>query len=107
MCVVCGCVVSAVFFLVGDGINHPLSQQVKMDKIAKNMIPNANSAERNPKVQCDIHKEKYRSCEYFDTQMLPRVAEKFTKNVACVFQEGKIRKERKLNCLSVCLSVCM
>ncbi len=38
-----------------DGI-HPLSQQVKMDEIAKNMIPNANSAERNPKAQCDIHK---------------------------------------------------
>jgi hypothetical protein len=41
-------VVSAVFFLVGDGINHPLSQQVKMDKIAKNMIPNANSAKKKP-----------------------------------------------------------
>jgi hypothetical protein len=43
LCVVCGCVISAVLFFVGDGINHPLSQQVKMDKIAKNMIPNANS----------------------------------------------------------------
>jgi hypothetical protein len=30
----------------GDGINHPLSQQVKMDEIAKNMIPNANSAKK-------------------------------------------------------------
>jgi hypothetical protein len=38
-----------------------------MGKIAKNMIPNANSAERNPKAQCDIHKEKYGSFEYFDT----------------------------------------
>ncbi len=28
--------------------NHPLSQQVKMDEIAKNMIPNANSAEKSP-----------------------------------------------------------
>jgi hypothetical protein len=37
--------------------NRSLSQQVKMDKIAKNMIPNANSAERNPKSQCDIHKK--------------------------------------------------
>jgi hypothetical protein len=40
-------VISAVLFLVGDGINHPLSQQVKMDKIAKNMIPNANCAKKN------------------------------------------------------------
>jgi hypothetical protein len=39
-------VISAVLFLVGDGINHPLSQQVKIDKIAKNMIPNANSAKK-------------------------------------------------------------
>jgi hypothetical protein len=62
LCVVCRCVVSAVLFLVGDGINHPLSQQVKMDEIAKNMIPNAKSAERNPKAQCDIHKEKYVLC---------------------------------------------
>jgi hypothetical protein len=51
------CVISAVLFLVGDGINHLPSQQVKMDEIAKNMIPNANSAERNPKAQCDIHKK--------------------------------------------------
>ncbi len=36
---------------MGDGINHPLSQQVKMDEIAKDMIPNAHSEERNPKVQ--------------------------------------------------------
>ncbi len=43
---VCGCVISAVLFLVGDGINHPLSQQVKTDEIAKNMIPNANSAKK-------------------------------------------------------------
>jgi hypothetical protein len=71
-------------FLVDDGINHSLSQQVKMDKIAKNMIPNANSVERNPKVQCDIHKEKYGSCVYFDMQMLLRVVHTFTKNVACV-----------------------
>ncbi len=63
LCVVCGCVISAVLFLVGGGINHPLSQQVKMDEIAKNMIPNTNSAERNLKVQCDIHKEKYGSWE--------------------------------------------
>ncbi len=55
VCVVCGCVISAVFFLVGDGINHPLPQQVEMDKIAKKVIPNAHSAERNPKGQCDIH----------------------------------------------------
>jgi hypothetical protein len=39
-------VISAVLFLVGDGSNHPLSQKVKMDVIAKNMIPNANSAEK-------------------------------------------------------------
>ncbi len=38
----------AVFFLVGEGINYPLSHQVKMDEVAKNMIRNANSAERNP-----------------------------------------------------------
>jgi hypothetical protein len=72
------------FFLVGDGINHPLSQQVKINEIAKNMIPNANSAERNPKVQCDIHKERYGSCVYFDMEMLPRMTQTFTKNVACV-----------------------
>jgi hypothetical protein len=28
--------------------NHPLSQQVKMDEIAKKEIPNANSAKKNP-----------------------------------------------------------
>jgi hypothetical protein len=55
-----------------------------MDKIAKNMIPNTNSAERNPKAQCDIHKERFGLCVYFDTEMLPRVAHTFTKNVACV-----------------------
>jgi hypothetical protein len=71
-------------FLVGEGIKHPLSQQGKMDKIAKNMIPNAGSAERNPKAQCDIHQGKYGPCVYFDTQMLPRVAHTFTKKVACV-----------------------
>jgi hypothetical protein len=60
----------------------PLSQQVKMDKIAKNMIPNAHSAERNPKVQCDIHQGKYGP--YFDMQMLPRVEHTFTKNIACL-----------------------
>ncbi len=80
----CGCVTSAVFFLVGDGINHPLSQQVKMDEIAKNMIPNTNSAESNPKAQCDILKENYGLCVYFDMQMLSRVAHTFTKNVVCV-----------------------
>ncbi len=58
-----------------------------MDKIAKNVIPNANSAERNPKAQCDIHKEKYGSCVYFDMQMLPHVAHTFTKNVACIIYE--------------------
>jgi hypothetical protein len=42
------CDISSAFYLVGDGINHPLSQQVKMDHIAKNMIPNANSAEKKP-----------------------------------------------------------
>jgi hypothetical protein len=48
----CGCVLCVdvgypqCFFLVGDGINHPLSQQVKMDKIAKNMVPNTNSAKK-------------------------------------------------------------
>jgi hypothetical protein len=69
---------------VGDGINHPLSHQVKMNKIAKNMICNANSAERNSNVQCDIHAEKYRLCVYFDTLMIPLVAHTFAKNVACV-----------------------
>ncbi len=81
MCCVWMCSISSAFF-VGDGINHPLSQQVKMDKIAKNMIPNANSAKRNPKAQCDIHKKKHGLCVYFDTQMLPRVAHTFTTNVA-------------------------
>jgi hypothetical protein len=28
------------------GLGDPLSQQVKMDEIAKNMIPNANSAKK-------------------------------------------------------------
>jgi hypothetical protein len=84
LCVVCGCVISAVFFLVSDGIKHPLSQQVKIHKIAKNMIPNANFAERKPKEKCDIHKEKYGSCGYFNTQMLPRVTHTFTKNIVCV-----------------------
>ena len=55
-----------------------------MDKIAKDMIPNANSAERNPQAQCDIHKQKYGLCVYFDMQMLPRVAHTFPKNIACV-----------------------
>jgi hypothetical protein len=50
-----------------------------MDEIAKNMIPNANSAERNPTAQCDIHKEKYGLCVYFDMQMLLCVAHTFTK----------------------------
>jgi hypothetical protein len=52
-----------------------------MDKIAKNMIPNANSAEKKPKAQCDIHKERYGSCVYFDTEMLPHVAHTFTKTL--------------------------
>jgi hypothetical protein len=39
-------VILAGLFFVGGSINHPLSHQVKMDKIAKNMIPNANSAEK-------------------------------------------------------------
>jgi hypothetical protein len=39
-------VILAGFFFVGEGINHPLSCQVKMDEIAKNMIPNANSAKK-------------------------------------------------------------
>ncbi len=76
--------VLAGFFLVGDSSNHPLSHQVKMNKIAKNMIPNANSAEKNPNAQCDIHKEKYKLCVYFDMLMLPRVAHTFTENVVCV-----------------------
>jgi hypothetical protein len=45
-------------------LSHPLSQQVKMDEIAKNMIPNALSAERNPKVKCDIHQGKYGLCVF-------------------------------------------
>jgi hypothetical protein len=74
-----------------------------MDKITKNMIPNAHSAERNQKVQCDIHQVKYGPCAYFDSQMLPLyfdtqlltpVAHTFTKNVACklhgsIFCDGK------------------
>jgi hypothetical protein len=68
---------------VGDGINHPLSHQVKMDEIAKNMIPNTNFAERNSNAQC-IHTEKYGLCVYFNMLMLPRVAHTFRKNVACV-----------------------
>jgi hypothetical protein len=56
-------------------VNHTHSQQVKMDEIAKNMIPNADSAERNTKAHCDIHKERYRSRVYFDMEkMLPHVA---------------------------------
>jgi hypothetical protein len=39
-------VILAGLFFVGDGINHPLSHQVKMDKIAKKLIPNANSAKK-------------------------------------------------------------
>jgi hypothetical protein len=71
LCVVCGCVISAVLFLVGDGINHPLSQQVKMDKVAKNMIPNAHSEERNPKAQCDIHQGKYGLCDILTRKCYP------------------------------------
>jgi hypothetical protein len=40
-------VILAGLFFVGDDINHPLSHQVKMDKIAKKMIPNANSAKKS------------------------------------------------------------
>jgi hypothetical protein len=39
-------VILAGLFFVGDGINHPLSRQVKMDEIAKNMISNAKSAKK-------------------------------------------------------------
>ncbi len=81
---VCGCVISAVHFLVGDGINHPLSQQVKMDKIAKNMILNANSAKKKQMHSVILARKKYESCVYFDTLMLPRVALTFAKTVACV-----------------------
>jgi hypothetical protein len=42
-------VISAVLFLVVDGVNHPISRQVKMDKITKNMIPNASSAKKQAK----------------------------------------------------------
>ncbi len=38
---------------MADGINQPLSRQVKMDKIAKNMISNANSAKKS-KMDCVI-----------------------------------------------------
>ncbi len=74
----------AGLFLVSNSINHPLSHQVKMDKITKNMILNANLAERNPNAQCDIHTKKCGSCIYFDMLMLPRVAHTFTKNISCV-----------------------
>jgi hypothetical protein len=53
-----------------------------MDEIAKNMITNTKSAEKKPNAQCDICLEKYKSCVYFDTLMLPRVALTFTKTVA-------------------------
>jgi hypothetical protein len=56
-----------------------------MDKIAKNMIPNAHSAESNPKAQCDIHQGKYRLCVHFDTQTLPHVAHTFTKMLHVYF----------------------
>ncbi len=38
LCVVCRCVISAVFFFVGDCVNQSLSQQVKMDEIAKRFL---------------------------------------------------------------------
>jgi hypothetical protein len=79
------CVISAVLFLVGDSIYHPLSQQVKTDEIAKNMIPNANSAERNPKAQCVIRKENTDHVYIFTRKvMLPCVAHTFTKTL-CVY----------------------
>ncbi len=74
MCCVWMCDSSSAFF-VGDCVNLSLTQQVKIDEIAKNMIPNAHSAEINQKWQCDIHQEKYGPCVNFDTQMLP----------ACIF----------------------
>ncbi len=73
----CGCVLCVdvwyqqCFFLVGDGINHPLSQQVKMDKIDKHMILNAHSAEKKQKCSVIFTREKYGPCVYFDMQMLP------------------------------------
>jgi hypothetical protein len=84
LCVVCGCVISAVFLLVGDGINHPLSQQVKMNKIAKNMIPSANSAERNQKRSVTFTRKNTDRGYILTQKMLPRVAHTFTKNVAWV-----------------------
>jgi hypothetical protein len=61
-----------------------------MDEIAKNMIPNANFAERNPTAQCDVHKERYGSCVCFDTEMLPGVAHTFTKKCcACIIYKKK------------------
>ena len=35
--------------MLGDWFNQLLSQQMKMDKIAKNMVPNAHSAGKEPK----------------------------------------------------------
>jgi hypothetical protein len=61
-----------------------------MDKIAKNMIPNAHFAERNPKAQCDIHQGKYGPCVYFDTQMLTRVAHTFIKTLRVYNLQGTI-----------------
>jgi hypothetical protein len=76
-------------------VNHPLSQQVKMDEITKNMIPNAHSAERGPKVQCDIHQGKYGQCDiltckcypcvYFDMQLLTCVGTHiYKKRCVCI-----------------------
>ncbi len=81
---------------MGDGINYPLSHQVKIDKIAKNMIPNANSAERNPNAQCDTHTEEYGSCVYFDMLMLPHVAHTFTKTLHVYnLQDAMFRDDKK------------
>ncbi len=41
---------------------------MKMDEIAKNMIPNANSAKKNPNAWCDICTEKYESFVVRDRQ---------------------------------------
>jgi hypothetical protein len=94
VCCVWMCDISSVF-LVGDGINYPLSQQVKMDKIATNMIPNAHPAERSPKAQCDIHQGKCGLCDiltlkcypcvYFDMQLLTHVGTHiYKKRCVCI-----------------------
>jgi hypothetical protein len=62
--------------------NHPLSQQVKMDKIAKNMIPNAYSARKTQMHSVMFARKNTTLFLYFDTLMLPRMALTFTKTVA-------------------------